>query len=89
MKLLFKLSFIIACIFFISCNNKETPQSVADRWCELNGKVYRAKTESEKESARRDREDYEKKMEEKYKNDKAMMDKIGKAVEACEAESER
>lgn len=73
----------------ISCNGgKETPESIAKKWCELNGKVHNAADVAAKDVAKEARRKYEKEIEEKYKDNKDFMDKVEKASEACEAESE-
>ena len=71
-----------------SCNSKQTPESIAQQWCDLNSKVYKAAEGPDKEVATEARKSFEKEMETKYKDDKAMMDGIMKAVEACEDASE-
>jgi hypothetical protein len=72
-----------------SCASKaETPESIAEKWCDLNGKVYRAAEGAEKDAAKEARKKFENEMEEKYKKDTAFMEKVGKAVEACEGKSE-
>ena len=85
-----KLSiFVISlCIVLISCSSKkDTPASVAQKWCDLNGKAYRAEGAA-KEAAEKARDEYESKMEAKYKNDEAFMREMGKEVEKCEDASE-
>ncbi|MEO6253992.1 MAG: hypothetical protein ABIO79_11830 [Ferruginibacter sp.] len=72
----------------ISCDSKSTPESIAEKWCDLNGKVYRAADGAEKDAAKEARKKYENEMEEKYKSDTAFMRKVGVAVEACEGKSE-
>ena len=69
-------------------SSKETPKSIAQTWCDLNGKVYRAAEGEEKEKAKKDRKDYEQKMQEKYGKDENFMKEIGVEVEKCEAASE-
>ncbi|MEO6540763.1 MAG: hypothetical protein ABIN74_07230 [Ferruginibacter sp.] len=81
--------FCMAGAMLISCNSKaDTPESIAEKWCDLNGKVYRAADGAEKDAAKEARKKYEKEMEEKYKSDTAFMRKVGVAVEACEGKSE-
>ncbi|MEO5947270.1 MAG: hypothetical protein ABIP79_10685 [Chitinophagaceae bacterium] len=76
------------CIFFAACSSKETASSIAQKWCDLNGKVFKAKEGPAKETAKAAREDFEKKMEAKYKDDKEFMTEVGKEVEKCEDASE-
>jgi len=79
----------MAIILFTSCGGgMGTPESIAQEWCDLNGKVYRAADGPDKEKAKEERKKYENTLEEKYSKDKPMMDKIKKAVEACEGRSE-
>jgi hypothetical protein len=66
----------------------ETPESIAAKWCELNGKAYMAATPEDKEAAKSERTAYEKLIESKYMVDTLMMEKIEAAVEACEDASE-
>lgn len=75
-------------ILFFSCGSKkETAASVAQQWCDLNAKVYQAEGAA-KEAAEKAREQFEKKMDEKYKGDEAFMKEIQKEVEKCEDASE-
>ena len=86
-NLFFPIAIFISLAIF-SCGGKETASSVAQRWCELNGKVTRAADGDAKEAAKDEREKYEKKIEEKYKADQAFMNELEKEVEKCEAASE-
>lgn len=84
-----KLAVIAACIFFTACGGgKDTPSSIAQKWCDLNSKVYKAENDAVKDAAKIVRDKFEKDMEEKYKDDKAFMEEIGKEVEKCEDASE-
>ena len=67
---------------------KETPASIAQAWCELNGKYSRAPEGAEKDAAKAARKKFEEDMEAKYKKDEAFMDEIEKEVEKCEDASE-
>ena len=81
--------FCMAGAMFSSCGSKsDTPESIAEKWCDLNGKVFRAAEGTEKEAAKEARKKFENDMEEKYKADTAFMKKVGVAVEACEGKSE-
>ncbi|HQV54207.1 MAG: hypothetical protein IPH34_00525 [Chitinophagaceae bacterium] len=89
MKKKFALPIITAiCIFFAACSSKETASSIAQKWCDLNGKVFKAEEGSAKDLARTAQKDFEKKMEEKYKDDEAFMKEVEKEVEKCEDASE-
>jgi hypothetical protein len=66
----------------------ESAASIAQAWCDLNGKAYRATTDAEKAAAKDALDAFEKNMEEKYKNDDAMMKAIEAEVEKCEDASE-
>lgn len=84
------LAAILVCLAFTACGGKkETAASVAQQWCDLNAKVYKAAEGPEKEAATAARKEFEKKMEEKYKDKKEFMDEVGKEVEKCEDASER
>lgn len=79
----------ISIIILTSCNAaKDTPESIAQKWCDLNGKVYKAADGADKEKAKEERKKYENIIEEKYGKDADMKEKVKKAVEACEDASE-
>jgi len=81
--------FCLACVMLSSCGSKtQTPEAIAQQWCDLNGKVFKAAEGTDKEKAKEERKKYETEIEDKYSKDKDMMDKIKKAVEACEDKSE-
>ncbi len=67
---------------------KETAASIAQQWCELNGKAHRAAEGAEKKAAETALMNFEEAMEKKYDADKAFMDEIGKEAEKCEDASE-
>lgn len=75
-------------ILLASCGSKETPESVAKQWCDLNKKVHEAADETAKDAAKAEREKYEEEMENKYKSDEAFMQKVEEEAEKCEGESE-
>jgi hypothetical protein len=86
----FKMTISVAIVaFFISScgGGKETAASIAQKWCNLNGKAYKAEGAA-KDAAMAAKDKFEKEMEGKYKNDKAFMDEIEKEVEKCEDASE-
>lgn len=78
----------IAVLLFSCTDKKETPESIAATWCTLNGQVAAASEGAERDKALETRKNFEKNMEEKYKEDTVMMHAIFKAVEACEDASE-
>jgi len=81
----------VALTGLVACGGKgkkETAVSIAQEWCDLNGKVAMAADEDAKNAAKKARSAFEQKMQEKYKDDKAFMDEIGKEVEKCEDASE-
>lgn len=80
---------LIIVVPYTSCGNKkETPESVAATWCELNSKFTKATDDAGREKALSARKKFEKDMEAKYQNDSMMMMEIYKRVEACEGASE-
>ena len=80
---------VILCFFIISCSSKkETAASIAQKWCDLNEKVYKATDDAAKDAAKAVRKSFEKEMEAKYKDDQAFLDEVGKEVEKCEDASE-
>ena len=78
------------CLFLFSCSSKkETPASIAKKWCDLNAKVHQAPDGGpEYGRAKAARESFEKQMETKYGSDEAYMKKIEDEVEKCEDASE-
>lgn len=90
MKKKLSISFaVLFCLALLSCGSKkETATSIAQQWCDLNAKVYKAAEGPAKEAAQAAREKFEKNMEEKYKDKKEFMDEVGKEVEKCEDKSE-
>lgn len=66
---------------------KESAASIAQKWCDLNGKAYKAEG-AEKEAAEAARDKYENEIEAKYKGDEAFMKEVEKEVEKCEDASE-
>lgn len=87
-KSVFSLAVIVLGSFMIGCSSKkESAASIAQKWCDLNGKVYKAEGDK-KEAAKKELNDYENKMEAKYKNDEAFMKEIEKETKKCEAASE-
>ncbi|MEO6612958.1 MAG: hypothetical protein ABIT05_10760 [Chitinophagaceae bacterium] len=88
-KNLSALAAVILCATIISCSSKkETAASVAQKWCDLNGKEYKAAEGAEKDAAKQKRKDYERGMKEKYKADEAFLVEVGKEIEKCEDASE-
>jgi hypothetical protein len=87
-KTVYSFAFLVFSIFIISCSSKkESASSIAQKWCDLNGKVYKAEGEA-KDKAKKELNEYENKMEAKYKNDEAFMKEIERETEKCEAASE-
>lgn len=79
---------LLAGITLFSCGSKPSAQSVAQKWCDLNEKAYKASDGPEKQAAEAAREKYEDEMEAKYKKDDAFMKEVEKEVEKCEGASE-
>lgn len=80
---------LLAIFLVTACGGKkESAKSIAEKWCDLNGKVFKAADGPAKEAAEKAREKFENDMEAKYKDNKAFMDEIGKEVEKCEDASE-
>ncbi len=88
-KHLYQIAVSILCLFLISCGSKkESAASIAQQWCSLNEKVYKATDDAAKDAAKDARKNFEEKIKEKYKDDQAFMDEVGKEVEKCEDASE-
>ena len=84
-----KIIIPVIALLIASCGSgKQTAEEVAKEWCELNKKVHEAKDEVSKDKAREARNKFEEEMEEKYKSDDAFLDKVEKATEECEGETE-
>lgn len=87
-KTFFNLAFLFSLVAFVSCGSKkETAASIAEKWCDLNAKAYKAEGAA-KEAAEQAKEKFEKEIESKYKNNKAFMEEMEREVEKCEAASE-
>jgi hypothetical protein len=79
------------CFILLACGSggKQTPESIAKEWCELNAMVHKADDGgSDYAKAKEALDKYEKDIETKYGKDPAFMDKVEKEVEKCEDESE-
>lgn len=88
-KILYGFAIIALFLGMASCGDKkETAASIAQQWCDLNSKAYKAAEGAEKEAAQAARKKFEDEMEAKYKDDKAFMEEVGKEVEKCEDASE-
>ena len=75
-------------LLLASCGGKkETAASIAQKWCDLNGKAHKAEGAA-KEAAGAALNKYENEMEEKYKDNKAFMKEIENEAEKCEDASE-
>jgi len=88
MKTLLPLALVLTLALTACSGKKESAASIAKEWCDLNGKVAKAQTDAEKESAKAARDKFENEMEAKYKNDEAFMKEIENEAEKCEAASE-
>ena len=79
----------VSFLSLVSCGGgKKSASSIAQEWCELNGKAHRAEG-AEKVSAEAALNKFENEMEAKYKGDKVFMKEIENEVEKCEKASER
>jgi hypothetical protein len=80
----------VICFAFTACSgSKQTPESIAKEWCELNAKLHRAEDggpayAKAKEAIGK----YENNIEAKYGKDAAFMDKVEEEIEKCEDASE-
>lgn len=88
-KIFIAITVTLLSLPFIACGGgKESASSNAKKWCELNGKAFKAPDGAAKDAAKATLDKFEKDMEAKYKDDKAFMDEVGKEVEKCEDASE-
>lgn len=69
-------------------DKKESAASVAQQWCDLNGKAYKAADGPDKEAATAARKKFEDDMQGRYKDNQAFLDEVGKEIEKCEDASE-
>ncbi len=80
---------ILLCVAVLSCGSKkETAASIAQKWCDLNAKAYKATDGAAKEAAEMARKKFENEIEAKYKGDEAFKKELEKEVEKCEDASE-
>ena len=77
-----------AAFLLTACSGKETAKSVAQKWCDLNGKVFKASDGAEKDAAKAALNKFENEMEAKYKGDEAFMKEVENEAEKCEDASE-
>ena len=88
-KNLFITGAFLFCLAVISCGSKkDSAASIAQKWCDLNGKAFRAADGAEKDAAKAAVDKFENDMEAKYKNDEAFMKEVEKEVNKCESASE-
>ena len=80
---------LVLCFTVAACGGgKKSAASVAQKWCELNGKFAKAANETDKVAAKAALDKWENEMEAKYKGDEAFLKEVGKEAEKCEAASE-
>lgn len=88
MKKSISMAALAVAFLLAACGGKkETAASIAQKWCDLNGKAHKAEGAA-KEAAEAAVEKYENEMEAKYKDDKAFMKEIENEAEKCEDASE-
>lgn len=80
-------AFAVALLLASCGGKKETAASIAQKWCDLNGKAHKAEGAA-KEAAEAALNKYENEMEEKYKDNKAFLKEIENEAEKCEDASE-
>ena len=80
----------VATLFIFSCGNKgkESASSIAQKWCDLNGRVEKAQTDEAKDAAKQMRKKFENEIDQKYKGDEKLMKEINDEIEKCENASE-
>ena len=89
MKKVFPLLIVSMTILVMaSCKGKDSAKSLAQKWCDLNGKYSRAAEGPEKDAAKAARKKFEDDMDAKYQKNKTFYDEIRKEAEKCEAASE-
>lgn len=90
MKIILLIAVVITGgLFFSACGGKkESAQSIAQKWCDLNAKVHKAADGPEKEAAKTARDKFENEIEAKYKDNESFMKEVEKEAEKCEEASE-
>ena len=80
---------ILICIAVMSCGGKkETAASIAQKWCDLNAKAYKATDGPAKDAAEMARKKFENEIEARYKGDESFKKELEKEVNKCESASE-
>lgn len=88
-KNIYGIAVFVLCLSLSACSGKkDSAASIAQQWCDLNGKAYKAADGPERVAAKAAVDKFEVEMEAKYKKDEAFMKEIGKEVEKCEGASE-
>ncbi|MBK8953589.1 MAG: hypothetical protein IPM85_16385 [Chitinophagaceae bacterium] len=82
------LAISLAALLFTACSGKETAKSIAQKWCDLNAKAYKADDGAAKDAAKYALKQYEDKIEAKYKDNETFMKEVEAEVEKCEDASE-
>jgi len=79
---------IVSFFLLVSCGGKkESAASIAQKWCELNAKAFKAEQRL-KEAAEKARDKFEEEMGAKYKDNEEFMKQVEQEVEKCEDASE-
>ena len=79
---------IVSFFLLVSCGGKkESAASIAQKWCELNAKAFKAEGPA-KEVAEKARDKFEEEMGAKYKDNEEFMKQVEQEVEKCEYASE-
>lgn len=76
---------VVIAALLISCEKKETPESIAAQWCELNLNAHIA-TDQERESALAAKQAFEKEVDDKYFTETEFYTFILNQMKECEAE---
>lgn len=84
-KYIIPFAFVLA-----ACSaKKDTPDQVAEKWCKLHKAVIEATNEKEHEKAEAEKKEYEREIENRYKDDEQFLNEVDAKTEACEDESGR
>lgn len=62
----------------------ETPESVSKTWCDMNKKIKSIDKGDEKTKLKQKQNDFEKQIEEKYKDNDEFMKKVKELTRACD-----
>lgn len=82
MKKMMFASALLAMLVLTGCGS-DSPESIAKKWCDMNGKIDKAEGE-ERDKLIKEQREFEKSVEEKHKGEEDFMDKVKELTGACD-----